>query len=106
MNNYMLACCCACDFCNNILDMDENWMRIRDRLGMNYNVYAKCVKKFLEFAYCTINSHRQIIYPCKKCKNLRSHKKYLVGEHLFVNSINYGYTDWILHGEPYPTLKS
>ena len=78
-------------------------MRVTDRLGQNYNVYAEGVKKFLEFALGTCDSDGRIRCPCRECRNLRSHKIDLVREHLFVKGIDKGYTDWVLHGEPYPT---
>lgn len=77
-----------------------------DQLGKDYNVYAKGVKGFLEFAYSTVDIDLRIKCLGRKCKNLRSHKMDLVGEHLFVNGIEWGYTDSVLHGEPYTTIES
>ena len=90
-------------FVMKIVGMDKSLMRVRGRLGQNYNVYAEGVKKFLEFALGTCDSDGRIICPCKECQNLRSHKIDLVREHLFVKGIDKGYTDWVLHSESYPT---
>lgn len=78
-------------------ELEINWVRI--------TTYMQNVLRNSWSLHAVVDSHGQIKCLHRKCKNLCFHKIDLVEEHLFVNVIDQGYTDWILHSEPYLTLE-
>lgn len=84
--------------------MNKSWMCLGDKLDRDYKTYAYGVKGFIDFAKGNADSSGRIRCPCRKCKHLSNHTLNLVEDHLYVNGIDQGYKEWVLHGELFPKV--
>ncbi|TYK16353.1 CACTA en-spm transposon protein [Cucumis melo var. makuwa] len=76
--------------------MDKGWMKLRNKLSLEYR---HGVTQFLEFAKFHVDAYGRLRCPCKRCLNLNWSSLEGVERHLLTIGISPYYTEWVYHGE-------